>query len=200
MAAHRNHADDLGVANGIGTLDGAAQQPLSQLKTMTGATAGTAGARGSVPEPAAGEQGHVLTGDGVWTDPSTLPAGAPTITSDEIAQETLITTSSTTPIVITGMTFTVAATGTYFFMFSAAASMNKNSQTVEAEMFLNGSLIPNTHRDLGGQAGNIGNFTCQKRIALTAGDTVDMRWYISSAAGGGLGSMFERNFFYMRLA
>lgn len=39
-------------------------------KTMTGATATVAGAAGIVPQPAAGDQGKFLRGDGTWVDGS----------------------------------------------------------------------------------------------------------------------------------
>lgn len=38
------------------------------VSAMTGATAGTPGAAGTVPAPAAGQQGYVLTGNAQWTD------------------------------------------------------------------------------------------------------------------------------------
>ena len=40
------------------------------VKTMTGATSGAAGAAGLVPQPAAGDDGKYLKGDGTWGTPS----------------------------------------------------------------------------------------------------------------------------------
>lgn len=58
-----------GAANSLGTLDGSAQQPLTELKTMVGATGVSGGARGSVPTPVAGDDTKWLRGDASWVNP-----------------------------------------------------------------------------------------------------------------------------------
>lgn len=45
---------------------GATSDKIGQIKQMTGASAGANGAAGFVPAPTAGQQGHVLHGDGTW--------------------------------------------------------------------------------------------------------------------------------------
>ena len=40
------------------------------IETMTGATANSAGASGTVPQPAAGDHEKFLRGDGTWAEPS----------------------------------------------------------------------------------------------------------------------------------
>ncbi len=54
------------VANGYGSLDALAKQPLSELKTMVGATGGADGALGAVPQPLIANQTQFLRGDATW--------------------------------------------------------------------------------------------------------------------------------------
>ncbi len=45
------------------------KKAISNIKTMTGATADSAGASGTVPQPAAGDHEKFLRGDGAWATP-----------------------------------------------------------------------------------------------------------------------------------
>jgi hypothetical protein len=82
--------------------------------------------------------------------------------------------------------------GTYVALFSASASMNKNGQTVQVAIFANGTLDTTSVRQLGGQASNIGNFKSMAEITVADGQAIDVRWLISSNAGGGQGTMIQR--------
>jgi len=183
-----------GIANGYGSLDSSVQQPLTQLKTMVGASAGSAGARGSVSQPVAGQQGFVLLGNAVWTDPLSVFTGTQTFVA--AAQDT-VTTSSLTYVNVPDMSITPGA-GIYIALFSASASMNKNSETVQCAIFANGVINPNTVRQLGGQANNIGNFKSTGAVTIAAGQTIDVRWLISSNAGGGQGTMIQRSLILLK--
>lgn len=103
----------------------------------------------------------------------------------------LITTTSTTFTVAGGMTLTPAS-GTYVVWFSATAAMNKNGQFVVAAIHIDGNIVLSSNRWLGGQSNNRGNFNSQARVMVDGTQTIDARWYITSAAGGGQGTMFER--------
>lgn len=104
-----------------------------------------------------------------------------------------VTTTSVTPVVVPNMSFTPAS-GTYVAFFSTTASMNKNGQFVECAIYEDGSEVTISHRELGGQSNNRGNFNCQARVSVDGTQVVEARWNITSAAGGGQGSMFERTF------
>jgi hypothetical protein len=102
-----------------------------------------------------------------------------------------ITTSSTTPVAVPNTSVTPAS-GTYFVTFSTTSSMNKNGQFVEAGIYVDDIESAFSHRELGGQSNNRGNFNCQARVIVDGTQVVEARWNITSAAGGGQGTMFER--------
>jgi len=102
-----------------------------------------------------------------------------------------VTTTSVAKVLVPNMSVTPAS-GTYFVTFSTTASMNKNGQFVEAAIFVDGVELPSSHRELGGQSNNRGNFNCQARATVDGTEVIEARWNITSAAGGGQGSIFER--------
>ena len=57
-----------GAANGVAELDENGHVPLSQLSSMSGASASESGAAGMVPQPTAGDNNKFLRGDGQWED------------------------------------------------------------------------------------------------------------------------------------
>ena len=67
----------------------------SYLGTMVGATSSTAGAKGAVPAPAAGDQGKVLNGAGNWVDKSPLFQYTTTATKIYLLGTTMIPRSGT---------------------------------------------------------------------------------------------------------
>lgn len=105
-----------------------------------------------------------------------------------------ITTSAILFNDVPDMTLSVPS-GEWHVLFSAAASHNKNSQQVVAAIFIDGVQIEESHREIGGQANNIGNFNCQA-LASTTGQPVVVRWRQTSVGGGGpVATMFERSLF-----
>lgn len=67
----------------------------SYLGTMVGATSSTAGTKGAVPAPAAGDQGKVLNGAGNWVDKSPLFQYTTTATKIYLLGTTIIPRSGT---------------------------------------------------------------------------------------------------------
>ena len=116
----------------------------------------------------------LLTGLGLGTAGQATATGA-------------ISTTSLTDVLVTGMTLTPGA-GTYLAMFSMTMAHNKTGQTVFASMYANGVQQASTDRDVGGQAGNLGNGAFQRIVTVGAGQAIEARWRVSSNAGGGQGS------------
>lgn len=56
-------------AGNVPQLDGAGKLLETVQRVMNGANAGSAGAAGLVPQPAAGDQDKILSGAGLWVDP-----------------------------------------------------------------------------------------------------------------------------------
>jgi hypothetical protein len=186
-----------GAANGLGSLDGSAQQPLAELKPMAGATGGAPGARGSVPQPVAGQQGFILLGNGVWTDPATIATG---VAYQVVSGSTPISTTSLTDVLVPGLTVTPAA-GTYLVVWGATVSHNKTGQTVFGSVWSGGSKVAYTERQIGGQAGNLGNASSQAVVVVNGAQAIEARWRVSSNTGGGQGnSPGPRSLTIIRLA
>jgi hypothetical protein len=191
---HLDHTPELGVANGIATLGAGAELTLAQLPSYIGATAVAAGTKGAVPPAAAGEEGYLLVGGGTWGDPAGILAGAET----QIASaQDIITTVSVVFEPMANMSITPGA-GTYLVLFTASASMNKNAQQVLAVIRANGVEDPQSVRELGGQAGNIGNFSSAAVLSVADGQVIDVYWRITSAGGGGAGTAIERSLVLVR--
>lgn len=157
-----------GQANGYGSLDGSTQQPLSELKTMVGATGVAAGARGSVPQPGAGEQGEVLVGAAFWGVIGDTGVKGPKVFQNTSEGES--TTGSTTYQQKLRLTFTAeAALYLIFWSFEAYDPGKKDvevqGQINDADTFFEVALGADAYR---GQSGFY-------PIVLTAGaKTIDI--------------------------
>jgi hypothetical protein len=108
-----------------------------------------------------------------------------------------ITTTSITYVDATTMTLTPGA-GTYWVTFSATGSMNKNAQQVLAIIAGNGVTVSSSERELGGQADNFGNFNSQGEVTVAAAQAITAQWRITSATGGGTGTLLERTLMAIR--
>lgn len=104
-----------------------------------------------------------------------------------------VTTSSITFVDVPGMTHTPAS-GSYYCIFGATGSMNKNSQNVIAIININGVDQLTSQRELGGQSNNRGNFNCNVPATVNGSQVIKVRWRITNNAGGGTGTIFERTF------
>jgi len=197
MATHLDHTPEKAAANGIGTLDGSVEQPLAQLKTMVGATGGAPGARGSVPQPTTGQQGFLLLGNGVWTDPATIATGA----AYQVASGSgAISTTSLTDVLVPGLTLTPVA-GTYLVVWGATISHNKSGQTAFGSIWVGGAQVAYTERQIGGQSNNLGNASSQAVVVVNGSQAIEARWRVSSNSGGGQGnSPGPRSLTIVRLA
>lgn len=160
-----------GAASSLGTLDGSAEQPLAQLKTMTGATAGGDGARGSVPQPLATQQGRILRGSGVWDTfgPAIVEATG------------TITTTSTTDILATGMTITPPA-GTYLAVFTGNIGNEDSSTSSFASIWSAGAQVAASEREAtNGSTGNEGDdwripFHCEAEVTVDGAQAIEGRY------------------------
>jgi len=132
------------------------------------------------------------TGAAIW-----VAGGFNNNNLQSISASSTTTTTSITYAALDSMTLTPGA-GTYWITFSATGSMNKNAQQVLAIVRQNGVEIAVTERELGGQAGNFGNFNCQGEATVTAGQIIDVFWRITSATGGGTGTCLERTLMVIR--
>jgi len=155
-----------GANDSLGTLDGSAQQPLAELKTMVGATSGAAGARGSVPQPVAGQQGTFLRGDGTWANP----------TQDYIALTSLQTTTSTTYVLMPGMTITPIA-GTYFVWISTDQSNGSNNSSLVTSIFAGGVQVAESERVSDVKTtGRRREISSMARVTVNGSQAIEMRW------------------------
>jgi len=158
--------------------------PVISISTMVGATGGGAGASGSVPQPVAGQQGFLLLGNGVWTDPATIATGSAYQVASALDP---IATSSLTDAPIPGLTLTPPA-GTYLVVWGATISHNKSGQTAFGSVWVGGAQIAYTERQIGGQANNLGNASSQAIVTVNGSQAIEARWRVSSNSGGGMGS------------
>lgn len=99
----------------------------------------------------------------------------------------IITTTSLSDVLITGLTLTPGA-GTYVALFSMTASHNKSGQTIFGSIWAAGAQIAYTERDIGGQSNNLGNLAAQAIATVADAEAIEARWRVSSNAGGGTGS------------
>ena len=94
-----------------------------------------------------------------------------------------ITTTSTTFVLIPGMTVTPGA-GTYLAILSLTLSNSKNSNEVQCALYANGVLAPGSTRSIIGQASNRGNGTTVAKITVGAGQAIEGRWATQAASIG----------------
>jgi len=192
--SHKDHTIEKGAVNGLATLDGGGRVPANQLPAATESVQGAA-------EIATQAEVDAGTDDTRFVTPlklASLTGGVSiptlhlefprTITTPD---DNVITTTSTTDVV-TDLTLTPGA-GTYLVLVSAGGTMNKNSQTVSASVYANAVQIPASERSIGGQANNIGNFGLFTVATVADAQAIDIRWHISTSAGGGMGTLGGRS-------
>jgi hypothetical protein len=198
---HTNHDAEKGVANGLATLDGAGRVPVTQLPAASEALQGAAEIATQVEVDAGTDDQRFVTPlklasyTGLGGAIANYSISEPrTITVED---DNVITTTQVTDV-LTDLTFTPGA-GTYLAMVSAEGSMNKNSQEVFASLYANGVQVADSERVVGGQANNIGNLKLQSVVTVADAQAIDVRWRISSAAGGGTGTMGARSLILLKI-
>jgi len=112
--------------------------------------------------------------------------------SGQVAITSTVTTTSMTPVVLTGMTFTLPA-GTYLFMFSGDFDTQTNSQRIIIGMYNATVVVPGTTRELSAVSERPhGTLANQSILTLTDVSTiVDIRWYVSANTASCLSAMFS---------
>ena len=167
----------------------------------TGSTGPTGQTGSTGPTGADGPTGS--TGPTGFTGPTgqTGAVGATGGFGIQQATDTVTTTKTgITYSTISGLSITVSETGNYYAVASGSASVDKNSRQVWVAIFNNGTIIDESRRELGGQAGNVGNIKCETGVfAVTAGQTVDVQWRLNSAATNPQATMFERTLTLIRV-
>jgi len=139
--------------------------------------------------PAAGE-GRIYkkTGDdGIFWKPDAAGAevdltatgiSAPTVT--EVSATDEVTTSSTSYVLIPGMTITPGA-GTYWCTFSSSGRGEGNNQELQIALFDNGTKVGHSERDVGFESGSADEdkrmvFHTQAKITVGAGEAIEARF------------------------
>lgn len=155
-----------GVANGYGSLDGSAQQPLTELKQLVGATSGAAGEKGAAPQPAAGQHRRFLRGDGTWAD----------LTQEFASQSGLATTTSGSDALISGMTLTPEA-GTYLLFFDGEFTNTSNNSNVIFSIYVGGVQAPDSEREVGIRFANFRySGVVNARVTVDGSQTIQVQW------------------------
>jgi hypothetical protein len=198
---HQNHVPEKGQALGLATLDGTGRVPVTQLPAATEALQGAAEIATQAEVDTGTDDLRFVTPlklaqftglGGSIANYSISEPRTVTVEDDNVLQ-----TTSTTDLV-TDLTLTPGV-GTYLVMVSAEGSMNKNSQTVRASVYANGTQVADSERLIGGQSNNIGNFKLLTIATVADAQAIDVRWHISSSAGGGTGTLGARALILLKI-
>jgi len=164
-------------------------QVTALLNTFVG-DSGSGGTKGLVPAPAAGDTAALkyLYANGTWA----LAA----LTGAEISATASATTTSTTDVLMTGMTITPVS-GTYKVMFSSTISSNTTGSTITISIYSNGTQVAHSVRALTPQfttgvlaSASINmNVTTQAMVTVSGTQAIEIRWKI---AGGGTATVNQR--------
>lgn len=97
----------------------------------------------------------------------------------------------------TGMTLTPGA-GTYTVLWSAEASVDKNSKFAHMRILANAVEIAESERIVGGQSNNIGGFVCMAEVTIGAAQTIEGHWRVDTTSGGPVATMLARQLFLIQ--
>jgi hypothetical protein len=100
------------------------------------------------------------------------------------ASNSVINTTSTTYVVMTGMTITAPTPGTYIVWAGVHVGNNANNFSTTIGIFVNGTIVTNSGWDHPQQGATTIDFTYAFNgiITVTTGD-VDMRWFVTGNTG-----------------
>ncbi len=99
---------------------------------------------------------------------------ATAMTNSTVGSQTTITTTSTTYVLMTSMSITPAAAGTYLVVFSGAFTYSSAAASMSIQLFNNGVGVANTIRTFGGAADKPAGFNT---IVVYGGvGTLEVRW------------------------
>lgn len=174
------HIDHSEVSISAGTgLSGGGDITASRSLSIanTGVTAGTYGSATNTPVVTVNAQGQVTT---ITTAPIST-----NLTADINDSTTLISTTSTGYVVVTGMSFSLPA-GTYMVTGRSVMSTTSNSRYIYMAIFTNGTI--NTDSEIFGYVrtgasilsnSDILNLYTSTIVTLPSTQTVDLRWKTS---------------------
>ena len=116
---------------------------------------------------------------------------------------TILSTTSTTDVVVTGQTLTPAA-GTYWAMARAVSSATTNNRTISLSIYSNGvqsadSLVKYFVRNGNGLLGgtsDTGIMVTEAIVTVNGSQAIDMRWNTD----GGTGNITNYSLFLLRLS
>jgi hypothetical protein len=173
---------------------GATNIDLGNVPVMTGSN-GAPGTIGLVPAPAAGQANYVLTGNAVWNDPGAVFTG---IAGTIIEDTNLFSTTSTTYVPVTNMTFTSVTGGTYVVWANSVSGNSRNGTATVIAIFENGTLVTNSERDSIGQSSNRSGLALVTVATVGAGQVIDLR--LRSGAANGTAELYNKSMFISRIA
>jgi hypothetical protein len=155
--------------------------------------AGSGGKMGSVPTPATGEAGYILTGAGSWVDPFTVFTG---VSGTLVEQTSSFTTTSATYVPVTGMTVTPGA-GTYAVWLNGVIGNGSNGRESRIAVFNNGTIITNSERFSEGQANNRSGVASFTVTTVADAQAIDIR--LRTDVGGGTAQLENRSVYVVRI-
>lgn len=181
------------------TLVVGAQYDIYNSSTATIALQGNGGAALETISTVTGFAIAVLTDNstaaGVWT----VRSGFENVTS-RASSTSLITTTSTTDVLMTGMTLTPAA-GTYLVSVRAAVSATSNNRLVTASVYSGGSKVTDSEVSAFIRTGNatftsadIGNIKTDAIVTVNGAQAIELRWRTSggTAQAQGYGIIIQK--------
>lgn len=121
------------------------------------------------------------TSDGVWVLIITS-SSATGVISYSVGSDTTFTTTSSTDVLITGMTVT-PVTGRYAVWFSSDIEISQNNRLADVVLYKGGTEIPRTRREVQGVSSNFkAAFTTIGEISVNGSEALDVRVLISSGS------------------
>lgn len=125
----------------------------------------------------------------------------PPIATTQITATANATTTSTSDVLMTGMTVTPIQ-GTYFVMFSAAVQQNSAGNSVTLSIYVNGIQDAPSIRDAAPfDGGTLSSgtascvFTTQGVYTVTGSQAIAIEWHVSA----GTGTVFQRNMTLLKI-
>lgn len=183
--SHKDHTPDLGVANGIATLDSGTKVPVVQLPVFV--ASGPSNAAGAVPAPGAvAGTTKFLREDATWQTPS----GTGYAPATEATSTTTTTTNTATDSLVAGMTLTPGE-GNYIAYFTASADVNNANRVLYFSIYVGGVQIAVSEVRISGVIATV-PVAITKKVSPTAGQAVEVRWRLSSTGGSPTGTCYNR--------
>jgi hypothetical protein len=102
--------------------------------------------------------------------------------ADIVSAATIATTTSTSDVVMSGMTATPAA-GTYLVVFSGDLAHGTHNGEVRTSLYKGGLQVVGSQRFFRCYGTSTGAFTCIALVAVNGAETIEGRWRVNSGTG-----------------